>query len=99
MIKVKKKLILKTGWNLFVKDNSVDAGDFLVFQNAGKFGFDVKIFERRTGCGKDDTAVAERRSKNYVPTLVDSDHSSDESDKSSPPDCFGSTECQTLPGS
>lgn len=44
-------LFFHKGWQDFVKDNSLEAGEFLVFRYDGNSGFDVQIFGK-SGCEK-----------------------------------------------
>lgn len=44
-------LFFHKGWQEFVKDNSLEAGEFLVFRYDGNLGFDVQIFGK-SGCEK-----------------------------------------------
>lgn len=44
-------IFFKTGWKGFVKDNSLEDGDFLVFSYDGHSLFDVEIFDK-SGCEK-----------------------------------------------
>ena len=39
-------LFFRSGWQEFVKDNSLELGDFLVFKYVGKSTFNVKIYGR-----------------------------------------------------
>ncbi|KAL3623293.1 hypothetical protein CASFOL_032109 [Castilleja foliolosa] len=49
--KIDEHLFLEKGWPQFVKDNSVEDGDFMTFSYAGNSMFFVKIFARN-GCRK-----------------------------------------------
>ena len=51
---VKKDVFFKNGWQDFVRDHSVEEGDFLVFKYDGTVLFDVNIFGR-SGCRKDES--------------------------------------------
>lgn len=44
-------LFFDNGWQDFVKDKSLEVGDFLVFRYDGDSGFDVQIFGK-SGCEK-----------------------------------------------
>lgn len=46
-------MILQNGWEKFVKDHSLELGDFLVFRYNGGLRFTVQIFGR-TACEKED---------------------------------------------
>ncbi|XXG49264.1 hypothetical protein AAC387_Pa02g3494 [Persea americana] len=53
-VKVKQDaghLFFRKGWQDFVKDNSLEAGELLVFRYDGNSGFDVQIFGK-SGCEK-----------------------------------------------
>lgn len=41
-----KRVYFLNGWRKFSKDNSIDTGDFLLFQYNGEYDFNVKIFGR-----------------------------------------------------
>ncbi|EYU26912.1 hypothetical protein MIMGU_mgv1a024196mg, partial [Erythranthe guttata] len=51
MNKINKCWYLEKGWSEFVKENSVEEGDFLTFSYAGKSVFNVKVFAKN-GCIK-----------------------------------------------
>lgn len=51
--KVERDVLIKNGWQEFVRDHSVALGDFLVFSYNGNALFDVSIFGR-SGCRKDE---------------------------------------------
>lgn len=53
MEKDKDCFFLKKGWPDFVKDNSLELGEFLVFRYNGSSAFTVRIFGR-DGCKKKD---------------------------------------------
>ncbi|KAF8405107.1 hypothetical protein HHK36_010005 [Tetracentron sinense] len=52
--KVQNDFFFKNGWQGYVKDHSLELGDFLIFRYNGNSLFDVKIFGR-TGCEKEET--------------------------------------------
>ncbi|EYU31617.1 hypothetical protein MIMGU_mgv1a021146mg, partial [Erythranthe guttata] len=51
MKKINECWFLEKGWPEFVKENSVEEGDFLTFSYAGKSVFNVKVFAKN-GCIK-----------------------------------------------
>ncbi|KAK6916504.1 B3 DNA binding domain, partial [Dillenia turbinata] len=51
-------LFLENGWLVFLKDNDVEEGDFIVFSYDGNCVFDFQIFGR-TACLKEKIAVEE----------------------------------------
>lgn len=59
--KVSDKLFLGEGWSLFVQDNSLEFGDFLVFEYAGNSTLNVMIFEK-SGCEKQFSLATGNRS-------------------------------------
>ncbi|XP_077228192.1 putative B3 domain-containing protein At5g66980 isoform X2 [Tasmannia lanceolata] len=54
--RVVSDLFLQEGWQGFVKDNSLQIGDFLVFDYGGNSNFDIRIYGK-SGCEKDETLV------------------------------------------
>lgn len=59
--KVSDKLFLGEGWSLFVQDNSLEFGDFLVFEYAGNSTLNVTVFEK-SGCEKEISLATGSRS-------------------------------------
>ncbi|PSS02559.1 B3 domain-containing protein [Actinidia chinensis var. chinensis] len=59
--KDRNDLFFTNGWETFVEDNSVELGDFLVFDYIGNWVFDFKVLGR-TGCNKD---VVEEKDEEY----------------------------------
>ncbi|KAL5557181.1 hypothetical protein UlMin_039417 [Ulmus minor] len=51
VVKIDEDLFFETGWEVFVSENSLRLGDFLLFNYDGTSLFDVKIF-LRNGCRK-----------------------------------------------
>ncbi|XVF17775.1 hypothetical protein REPUB_Repub10bG0152600 [Reevesia pubescens] len=64
VVKIGNKLFFKKGWRAFVKDNSLELGDFVVFSYVGRSIFGFTIFGRNA-CEKDVTAVP-RKSDKFV---------------------------------
>ena len=60
-------LFFWSGWHDFVKDNSLDIGDFLVFKYDGSSTFKVKIYGRNT-CEK-DVRLAKREEEYPIPFM------------------------------
>ncbi|CAM8918841.1 unnamed protein product [Rhodiola kirilowii] len=68
-------LYFDLGWSVFVQDNGLELGDFLVFRYTEKLRFDVEIFEP-SGCLKEIT-VGRPRSSQCVRNRDSSDSDSD----------------------
>nr|XP_011458372.1 PREDICTED: B3 domain-containing protein Os11g0197600-like isoform X2 [Fragaria vesca subsp. vesca] len=47
-----RSVYFKDGWQEFLKDNSVEDGDFVVFEYEGNMNFNVQIFDN-SGCERD----------------------------------------------
>lgn len=60
-------LFFWSGWHDFVKDNSLDIGDFLVFKYDGNSMFKVKIYGRNA-CEK-DVRLAKRKEEYPIPSI------------------------------
>lgn len=76
--KVEQQSFFEKGWSLFVKDNSLEFGDFLVFYDAGNSEFKVEIFGKN-GCKK-EVFLGPRRRRSNVKYIESSDETSDQSD-------------------
>ncbi|KAL9659870.1 hypothetical protein QQ045_024680 [Rhodiola kirilowii] len=68
-------LYFDLGWSVFVQDNGLELGDFLVFRYTEKLRFDVEIFEP-SGCLKEIT-VGRPRSSQCVRNRDSSDSDSE----------------------
>ncbi|XP_031278112.1 putative B3 domain-containing protein Os03g0621600 [Pistacia vera] len=84
------RVYFASGWQQFVKDNSLVSGDFLVFQYNDDNGFNVKILAK-SGCEKNETGphvgidIEEEKEEEEheitdVGTDFDDDHGSDSND-------------------
>lgn len=60
-------LFFWSGWHDFVKDNSLDIGDFLVFKYDGNSMFKVKIYGRNA-CEK-NVRLAKRKEEYPIPSI------------------------------
>lgn len=78
------------GWQKFVEDNSLEFGDFLIFQHNGDGRFNVKILGK-SGCEKSETGplvgieIKEQEQEDDHETVdvgidLDDDHTSDSDD-------------------
>ena len=60
-------LFFRSGWQEFVKDNSLELGDFLIFKYVGKSTFNVKIYGRNA-CEKDRKLA--KKNNDYPTSLM-----------------------------
>lgn len=78
-------MVFTSGWEIFVRENSLKTTDFLVFHYDGKSKFEVRIFEK-TGCEKeiDVPFLTDKEKPGQEVQIIEDEHNAKQTEHGAP---------------